>query len=248
MMKKPVSLLLAFAPWLLAGSAHAATLVTYNFSTQTSVDNAVSGNAVGTTPGFSATPFTAGTGLQGNVSGSDPAFSITGSSTTNPAGGSNTRHMFVRVGGTNATSATDEAGAVAANDYYTFTATPSAGFSLNLTSLNFDLARSGGSFTGNLFIRSSLDGFTSNLFSDTAASGSTGLTTTGLTLDSSFQNLTTPVEFRFYFADNGTTTTDNSVVFRLDNVVLSGDVIPEPGSAALLAFGALGLAFRRRAR
>src|SRR5688572_21521798 len=141
--------------------ADGAILLTYDFQTTGTTDNALSAaNTVTPTANYTVSDFTAGVGLQGNVPNSNPAFSITGFSTTGSISG-NTRHMFVRVGGTDGAI---PATAIAANDYYSFTVTPSAGFALNLSSLAFDLTR--GVTSTEVFVRTSIDSFGTTIFSE----------------------------------------------------------------------------------
>lgn len=85
-----------------------------------------------------------------------------------------------------------------ANDYYEFTITPSAGFQFSATELRVGLQRSS---TGppNLALRSSLDGFVSNIGPVIAPpSGTTATTTISLTTVTGLQNSTVPVTLRFY--------------------------------------------------
>ena len=106
-------------------------------------------------------------------------------------------------------------------------------------------------------VKSSVGGFGAadpslGTFTKTVASGNGG---TGIldprsidltTFGDSFQNLTGPVEFRFYLFDDQD---HNDRINRLDSVVLSGDPVPEPATTGLLALGAvIGLARRNRRR
>lgn len=83
-----------------------------------------------------------------------------------------------------------------ANDYYTFTITPDSGFKVSFTNIQYNVQRDGdGPTTG--VVRSSLDGFTSNIGSPFAIT----TTATAQTIDLSgaaYQNLTSPIEFRIY--------------------------------------------------
>lgn len=242
-MKTP-ALLLAFSACFVLVS-QGAVLLTYNFQTTGTTNNALSAaNTIAPTTNYAVSDFTAGAGLQGNVVDSNPVFTITGFSTTGSVDG-NTRHMFVRVGGTDGAT---QAAAITANDYYSFTISPTAGFALNLSSLAFDLTR--GTSTAEVFVRTSLDSFGTSIFADNSSpTGTTISPVTSVALGSSYQNITAPFEVRFYFADNTTSTTTNSIVnSRLDNIVLNGDLvaIPEPGASLLFAFAALPVIGRRR--
>ena len=173
---------------------------------------------------------------------------ITATSTTGVGTTTNSRHLVVRVGGTDATARTEEQAAVTANDYYGFTITPDVGAPLTLTSLSFDLTRSG-TFSGRVFVRSSLDGYTANLYTnDLPASSNTLAPITPITLGAAFTDVSQPVTFRIYFADDSSTRVDtdtnSGIVYRLDNVSLQG--VPEPGSTLLLVLGAAGFLTRRK--
>lgn len=88
---------------------------------------------------------------------------------------------------------TSEADAITNNDYYEFTIEANAGFLLNLSSLDLNIAREG---TGpdNFALRSNLDNFSTNLntFTETNTTGTQNITLTG------FTNIVGPVTFRLY--------------------------------------------------
>lgn len=161
-------------------------------------------------------------------------------------GSPSTPSIFV-FGSDTGTTAT-EAEAVDANDYWAFIISPNAGIELDLTDLTF---RIGGSASINttIFVRSSLDGFAATLgsFNHTGAGVSATDRVVNLSGDS-FQNLTAPVEFRFYAFDNSTSTSNAGA--RLDSIVLNGNtaVVPEPSAVLVLALGLAGLSLRRRHR
>jgi hypothetical protein len=151
------------------------------------------------------------------------------------------------------------ANAVAADDYWSFTVTPSVGFTLDLTTLTFDTIHNATSGTAppnepdvnatmSVFVRSSIDGYASNIGSTFTQAWDT--TTTGRSIDLSapaFQDITTATTFRLYVYDSGVDTSSNGL--RLDNVVLNGEVlvVPEPSSTLLVGgFGSLMLLRRRR--
>jgi hypothetical protein len=151
------------------------------------------------------------------------------------------------------TDSSTQSGAVTANDYWTFTITPNAGFTLNLSSLTFDYANytNDATFpTENFFARSSINGFSSNLAAAVTATVASAGAFSNASIDlsgASFQNVATPIEFRIYVYD-GTTDADRGAL--LDNIVLNGTAVPEPGTWLLLCLGAglLGTAqrFRRK--
>lgn len=82
------------------------------------------------------------------------------------------------------------------NDYYTFTIAPNSGFKVSFTNIQYNVQRDGdGPTTG--VVRSSLDGFASNIGSPFAIT----TTATEQTINLSgvaYQNLTSPIEFRIY--------------------------------------------------
>lgn len=149
----------------------------------------------------------------------------------NPAtsdwGFSGSGNVFARSSATTAS----EADALTAGDYFSFTVTPDAAYEFDLTELAFDTTHnatfgSGTADTGatmEFFVRSSADGFTSNVGStfsqawNTTTSRSVDLTGAG------FQNLQIGTEFRFYIYDSGVDTDINGA--RIDNVSLGGAVL-----------------------
>ena len=144
----------------------------------------------------------------------------------------------LRAGASDTTSS--QAGALAANDYFFFTIAPGSSFfaggEIDLTSLTFDRANTGG-FTSTFFVRSSVDAFATNLGGTSYTTSSTTFTSATITLtDPSFQDLTVPVEFRFYLYDD---TGSGSNRTFIDNVVLNGTAIPEPATYMLLGLGVL---------
>ncbi len=136
------------------------------------------------------------------------------------------------------TTATTQAAAVTANQYFSFTLTPNAGVPLNLSTLAFDYANysTDGTYpTENFFVRTNVDNFAANTaaaVASTAASAGAFATATVSLNGAAFQNLTTPIEFRIYIYDNTTQTTRGAVV---DNITLTN--VPEPATHALLMVG-----------
>ena len=90
----------------------------------------------------------------------------------------------------------------------------------------------------------------------------TGVTLAGPSLDADFNGVgdgvsvltNTLQEFTFSIADGGTMLSihveafglDGSAAYVFDSIVVSGDAVPEPQSALLLAFGCISLALSRR--
>ncbi|MBX3742161.1 MAG: PEP-CTERM sorting domain-containing protein [Akkermansiaceae bacterium] len=139
--------------------------------------------------------------------------------------------------------------------FASFTLTPGSS-PLSLASLSFDYGfnniATGGNYTVRVF--SSVTGFTDlsqSLYTftndDGSNSGNYAVTPTNrvITLSSlpAFQNISTPVEFRFYFTDGHTGATRYHL---LDNVVLNA--VPEPSHAMLCLAGAGAFMVRRRRR
>lgn len=118
-----------------------------------------------------------------------------------------------------------------------------AGFQYTLTSLSFDERRSGTGPTA-WFLRSSADGFTTNLeFTGTSST----LTTQTVTFDDVFEALTGSTEFRFYGTESGS----SLGTWRVDNIEFFGTVtpVPEPKSwVALVATALFGWTLFRRKR
>jgi hypothetical protein len=149
------------------------------------------------------------------------------------------------------TDGSTQAAAVTAEDYFTFTLSPTSGGSFSLTSLTFDYANysTDGTFpTTTFFVRSSVNSFTANTAAGVSALASSDGAFANATVSLSaaaFQNVTVPIEFRIYISD-GTTDADRGAV--LDNIFLNGTAIPEPSTAVSLlsGFGLFGLLRRRK--
>lgn len=145
--------------------------------------------------------------------------------------------------------------------YYEMTLAPLSGMSLDVDSISFGVRRTG---TGprDFSLRSSLDGFTSNLGSPSATSPeisiqgnsfhfvndiapSANIQGNQVQLSSEFDALRTPITFRFYAANPETAAGS----FTLDDVTVNGiTAVPEPHEYGMMASGGLLLfaAYRRR--
>lgn len=148
-------------------------------------------------------------------------------------------------------TAADAPGAIAANDYFTFTLTPTNGKILNLTSLDFGTAfyaDAGNNYDVYLFVRSSVDSYASDIGPTITINGQSNTTSPTFAPQSlnltgaAFQNLSSAVSFRFYTYDGLTGATRYTA---LNNVVLNA--IPEPSVSVLALMGiALFTTLRRK--
>jgi hypothetical protein len=136
--------------------------------------------------------------------------------------------------------------AVAGNDYIQFVVSPSSGFSFTPTSLVFIWDRSG---TGpsNVTLRSSADGFTTDLGTVTGiASGAFATNTINI---SGLTNLTSATTFRLYgygaTATGGTGGFDTTTSVTTPNVVFNGTVAPilDITTANTMPNGSVGIAY-----
>ncbi|HEY8965547.1 MAG TPA: hypothetical protein VIM58_03835 [Candidatus Methylacidiphilales bacterium] len=198
----------------------AATLLNYSLNGSTSVTSKDAN--------VTATTFGHGIGFNGN--GTD-GLANTGVS----AGNAFNRAM-----------AASEVDAVAGNDYYTFTITASAGQTLNLSTLTFNIATQGGTSSGSdatFFVRTSLDNFSTTVGSGEVSTPSTTLSAyTPVTIDLSgaaYQNLSTiTFEIFDYNTIGNVDPLTSRAIDRIQTVALTGAVVaaavPEPSSTLLL--------------
>jgi hypothetical protein len=244
-----------------AGSAAVIDLAKYDLSNATfteATDPAVPGNLVsgsGKLGTWAAS--TTGTGVTASVLDAAPLIkqyvpaesgqtrgSVISSTGGNPAPG-----MFIRSTLTSSTLAD----AVSNGSYLTITVQATSGLdALKITEFKFDYAlqkSDGGNLNGTATLRSSADGFTSNL----------GTTTLQQTTNNTFawsvntyaitapalQNITGPVEFRLYFHDDRS---DYPSIHRLDNFIVRGELIPIPEPAGLSLMGLASVLLLRRSK
>lgn len=156
-------------------------------------------------------------------------------------------------------------GAFNSANYFSFTITPVPGNQLDLTTLTLRLGATNTNtnpadlYTLNAFARSSLNGYATNIptsGSNTAVVGQTTSTNpsfpTTVSLDLSalaYQDLTSAVTFRLYLTGSLASGNAASVGARIDDLMLNGALIPEPGTGVLLLAGGVGpLTLRRRAQ
>lgn len=167
------------------------------------------------------------------------------------AGLSGKTSFFVLFGSTNCLGVTSdntpatEAASISANDYISFTITPTGGVSLAYTSFGFNFAwqNFSSTITENLSVRWSIDSFATTLASNSRSENNgSGLGGGGFALGT-LPAQSGPVEFRIYFYDDQ----DNQFsTVGIANISLAAAVIPEPSSAALLLAGSILLARRKR--
>ena len=141
--------------------------------------------------------------------------------------------------------------AIANNQYFSFTVSADAGNILDLDNLTFDTLDGGVAAAQDFAVRSSLDGFAANLDlldgMGGIIAGGIGDISTAADVDlsgSQFDSVTT-VEFRIYL-DNREQDGNAGSGTGIDNLILNGEVVPEPSTALLSAFAGLGLLARRR--
>jgi hypothetical protein len=143
----------------------------------------------------------------------------------------------------NITSA-NPAAAVANNQYFQFSLGPDAGFEMDLQGLSFDAARGGASTPRGWVLRSSLDGFGSDIASAEVATANPTLSSFGVDLSGpQYQDLQSGLTFRLYgFAPS------TGVGMFYDNLTVTGAVsaIPEPSTWLLMALGLAGCWRQRR--
>ncbi|CAA6677561.1 MULTISPECIES: hypothetical protein [unclassified Lentimonas] len=138
--------------------------------------------------------------------------------------------------------------AIGAGDYYSFTIAPNSGFELDLDKIIFSASRAADNTRSaeSWALMSSITGFTTADASIDAGAITTvagGVTpyeqiSVDVSGNSAFQNITTSTEFRVYVW--GGASSSSSSAINYDNIGVTGTVIPEPGTYALLA-GCLAL-------
>lgn len=143
----------------------------------------------------------------------------------------------------NITSA-NPAAAVANNQYFQFSLGPDAGFEMDLQGLSFNAARGGASTPRGWVLRSSLDGFGSDIATAEVATANPTLSSFGVDLSGpQYQDLQSALTFRLYgFAPS------TGVGMFYDNLMVAGVVsaVPEPSTWLLMALGLAGFWLQRR--
>lgn len=208
----------------------AAVIARYEFGTvgqETTSETSAAYSATTVLPGASATAI------------SDPAGTIgieISSAATTPASA-----PYLRIDPQG--SSTSAAVAVTNNKYFQFTVAATGANTLTISSLDFLVARGGGSTPRGYAVRSSADGFATNIATADVATTRPNWTTLSIPLSGAgYSNLSssTPLTFRVYsYSPGGGSSVD------YDNITVQG-VVPEPVSLTLLAVPAAGLLMRRR--
>ncbi len=178
-----------------------------------------------------------------NVTATDINFTGSGASQYTP---SPQRLRVTRAPGTTSASL-----AVTNQSYFGFELVPSSGFVLNLTSLTIDAATLAGN--SGFVVRSSLDGFSTNLSSASVTTDATSSVYPTFTTDlsgSQFNSVAPIIRFRVYVWQSGDTIPSGASFF--DNLTVNGTVVPAPVpeptavlGASAVALGAI-LRFRRQ--
>jgi hypothetical protein len=136
------------------------------------------------------------------------------------------------------------------NDYFAFLLTPAPDHGLDVDTIEFSYRRSP-SGPLNVVLRSSLDAFAGDITTLTLTNDGSFHRAPPLVLGSAFDGVTSPVEFRIY----GHSATNNLGTLRIggdgtpaipNTLIVTGAVIPEPTTLALLSVGVMGLVARRR--
>ncbi|AFY72319.1 hypothetical protein Syn7502_00150 [Synechococcus sp. PCC 7502] len=201
-----------FTFFLIAAPSHAVTLGVYDFTGNTAAASSVA-------PNISLSSISAGAGV-----GINPLLNVG------------------RITNFNNTGSNTLASAQGINEFFTFTLTPDAGFSVNLTSFTLDVSRGLlGRGPTVLYLTSSLDGFTNSVSSVNVPTGLVPQNTSFVIPGFGFDSITTPITFNIY----GAGASGNIAAIRtlnLDNLTLGGDVsaVPyefETGSGVLLFAG-----------
>ncbi len=234
MLYRIVQGMVLFCSFSMSANSHAAMLLTWNTAGNTGLETTElsTSNLVG----ISASTLTLGSG-------------ITPTSNTNRFGGSS----WFSTGNTAAGSTLAEA--VSGDKYIEFIVAPTAGFNFSGTSFEFIWDRTATTGPSSVTLRSSLDGFASNLGSVTGipAGGTTVVRTISL---AGVANVVSATTFRLYgYAGTGAGGTggfDTGNTTVTPNVVFNGSValtpVPEASTLAFAAIGGVGVLARFRRR
>ena len=134
------------------------------------------------------------------------------------------------------------ANAITDQVYYSFTITPLAGQVINFETFTAYTDKNGGGATFEYHIMSAVGGFTDT---DTIDSSSHTSGVANLSYDiSSLTGVSTATEFRLYIRTDNYTNGSN--LLDIDNITITGTVIPEPSGLMLCTLGGFVLLRRRR--
>lgn len=135
-------------------------------------------------------------------------------------------------------------------DTHTFTVTIPAGLNISLTSLAFSYGTVGADTSpANFLVSSNFAGGTFTPNTATHAEVANTSASADMALGGTFANIdsASPTVITFSFADSaGGNNNSTSMYTWIDNVTLTGEVIPEPSAAVLGSLGLLCLLRRRR--
>ena len=128
------------------------------------------------------------------------------------------------------------AGTLAGNVYVSFTLAPQPGLVLNLTGLSaWGRLQASNLYSATVVVRSSLDGFASDVASFALTGSSSFTLLTNALTGAAFTNVANPVEFRFYFVDVTDSTAD---ILRLDDVGFFGVAASPPSGLQIVTLTA----------
>jgi hypothetical protein len=236
--------------------APAAVLVSYNFGTttgnQTNVPQMVGSNMTATNFGAAAT-VTGAADVNNGVNTSMRLGYADGFT------GSSERSVRVQNSGDTAISAATytttsarEARAIELDRFVLFSLTPDTGYQLDLTSITFDWTRhANNTETRGWAMYVSKDAFATSTRVTGAEVGSGAIAWNSVNESLALSDISSTTTFRIYYWSTGgldSSGNRDGRSFRFDNVVVNGEVelIPEPGSLALLAAGGLLVLSRPR--
>ncbi len=246
---------------LAIGSTQAAILVHYGFETIEDGASPATLQAIGVSAGVLANNG-AGNPLGGSPLGLFSASTYTGNHTNGTGinvgtggttaagtGSGNVLSFRANAGQTLIQATTTSSGIPTSQEYFSFTLSGTVGNTLDLSSISFDFAKGGTGNDRGVVVWYSTDAFAGNAFALGNGSENSAVilsaNTDQLARNVSYSLASLPdtvgsIEFRFY----STNASGNTI--KLDNIIVEGVVVPEPGSLLLASLGMLGLLRRRR--